>query len=56
MRVESRADERYVEVKLAAIIAKREREMVMQAINREFSLPGCPVGSGNAGIPKPLDG
>jgi len=54
VRVESRADERYVEVKLAAIIAKREREMVMQAINKAFSLPGCPVGSGNAEDPQTI--
>jgi len=53
-KVESKADEKYLEAKLASIIAKREREMVMKAINVRFSLPNCPVGSGNAGDPLTL--
>jgi ribonuclease HII len=52
VRVESKADEKYVEVKLASIVAKRERVKVMEAINRSFSLPNTPVGSGNAGDPE----
>lgn len=52
--VENKADERYLESRLASVIAKREREKVMEVIGSSFSLPGAPVGSGNAGDPETL--
>jgi ribonuclease HII len=51
VRVESRADEKYVEVRTAAVIAKWRQQLNMSKINEKFSLPGAPVGSGNAGDP-----
>ena len=47
--VETKADEKYLECRLASIIAKWEREKVMEAISKKFSLPKYPIGSGNAG-------
>lgn len=49
VREESKADDKYDECRLASVISKRERMLVMQAINRGYSLPDFPVGSGNAG-------
>jgi ribonuclease HII len=51
VRVESRADEKYVEVRVAAVIAKWRQQLNMNKINEKFSLPDAPVGSGNAGDP-----
>lgn len=52
--VEHKADENYQESRLASVIAKREREKVMEAITISYSLPDIPVGSGNAGDPATL--
>jgi len=51
VKVVHQADQTYLEAKAASVIAKREREKVMEAIARseEFKLEGCNVGSGNAG-------
>lgn len=49
--VESKADEKHLECRLASLISKWERERIMKAINKEFSLDRIPVGSGNAGDP-----
>ena len=51
------ADSSYLEVRLASVVAKREREKVMEAINNsaEFKLEGCSIGSGNAGDPETLN-
>jgi len=54
IRVESKADDNYVECKLASVIAKRERAKVAEAISKQFSLPNFPIGSGNAGDEKTL--
>lgn len=50
------ADSSYLETKLASVVAKREREKVMEAINNsaEFKLEVCSIGSGNAGDPETL--
>ncbi len=49
--VESGADDRYLETRVASVLARREREKVLQAINRkpDFAVDGLRVGSGNAG-------
>lgn len=52
VRIEARADENYVEVRAAAILAKWRREVAMKKIGEKFSFPGIPIGSGNAGDPK----
>lgn len=51
--VASSADENYLEAKVASVIAKRERERVIDQINqsKEFIVKGKKVGSGNAGDP-----
>jgi len=49
VRVEARADEHYSEVKVASVLSKWRRELAMKKIGEKFSLPGAPVGSGNAG-------
>jgi ribonuclease HII len=54
VKVESKADDNYVECKLASVIAKRERTKVMEAIDKQFSIPSFPIGSGNAGDEKTL--
>ncbi len=51
VRVEARADERYVEVRAAAVVSKWRRELTMKRINERFSFQDAPVGSGNAGDP-----
>ena len=49
--VEASADDRYLEARVASVLAKREREKVLEAVNRkpEFRVDGLSVGSGNAG-------
>lgn len=49
--IASGADARFLEAKLASVVAKRERERAIQAINRseEFQIDGTKVGSGNIG-------
>ena len=54
IKVESKADEKYVEARLASVIAKREKEKVMEAIDKAYKINGCSVGSGNAGDPRTL--
>lgn len=48
IRVEEKADDRFLEAKLASILAKRERERIMRSINERFTINGISVGSGNA--------
>jgi ribonuclease HII len=45
------ADEHYLEARVASLIAKREREKIIEAIGKdeEFKIEGCNIGSGNAG-------
>jgi len=54
VRVESKADEHYVEVRAAAATAKWRQQMNMRKLNEKFSLPDAPIGSGNAGDPVTL--
>jgi ribonuclease HII len=51
VKVIQQADESYLETKVASLIAKREREKIIEAIgrNEEFKIEGCSIGSGNAG-------
>lgn len=49
IKVEIKADEKYTEARLASVIAKREKEKVMEVINKSYTINGCSVGSGNAG-------
>jgi len=51
VQVTHQADETYLEAKVASVIAKREREKVIEAVAKstEFKLEGCNIGSGNAG-------
>ena len=51
VRIEARADEKYVEVKAASVFSKWRRELAMKKIGEKFSMPGIPLGSGNAGDP-----
>jgi ribonuclease HII len=51
VRVEARADEKYVEVKTASVLSKWRRELAMKKIGEKFSIPGALLGSGNAGDP-----
>ena len=46
--IEEKADDRYLEAKLASILAKREREKLMKGINKNFRLDDLTVGSGSA--------
>lgn len=52
--VTKNSEDEYLEVKIASLISKRQREAVMKAINEnpEFQIDGLSVGSGNAGDPK----
>jgi ribonuclease HII len=43
-----KADDKYIEAKLASILAKRERERIMNGINSRFRINGISPGSGNA--------
>jgi ribonuclease HII len=47
---EHRADDRHIEVRVASVIAKRERERLLEAVNSkpEFHVDGLSVGSGSA--------
>lgn len=45
--IEAQADDKYLEAKLASILAKREREKIMKGINEHFKIEGLEVGSGN---------
>lgn len=51
VHVVHQADESYLEAKVASLIAKREREKIIDAIGKseEFKVNGCNIGSGNAG-------
>jgi len=52
--VTTNSEDKYLEAKVASLISKRQREMVIKAINEnpEFQVNGRSVGSGNAGDPK----
>jgi len=54
--VTSKADENYIEARLASVIAKRTQTVVLEAIRRDpdFAVDGLSVGSGNAGDAKTL--
>ena len=45
--VTSRADDRFLEAKLAAALAKAERGRIMAGINAEFQISGLSIGSGS---------
>lgn len=51
-----RADDRYLECRVASLVAKREQQRTLEAIRRDkqFQLEGHPLGSGNAGDAKTL--
>ncbi len=53
----TKADNTYLEVKVASIIAKREQQRVIKAISEdpEFQLSGLSIGSGNAGDSKTIE-
>jgi ribonuclease HIII len=53
----SGADDKYLETRVASLIAKREQQKALSAVskNGEFSLPGQFLGSGNAGDPKTVE-
>lgn len=48
---ESGADERFLEARIASVLAKREREKVLEALRKtsEYKIEGHTVGTGNAG-------
>lgn len=52
----TKADDRYLECRLAALVAKGEQQRALEAIRRDprYRIPGCELGSGNAGDPKTL--
>ena len=47
--VATNADNNYLESRVASLIAKREREEVIEAIDKKFRINGKSIGSGNAG-------
>jgi ribonuclease HII len=51
VKIVHQADEHYLEARVASLIAKREREKIIEAIGKdeEFKIEGCNIGSGNAG-------
>jgi ribonuclease HII len=51
VKIIHQADEYYLEARVASLIAKREREKIIEVIGRdeEFRIEGCNIGSGNAG-------
>jgi len=55
--VTSRADESYLEAKVASLVSKRTREAVIKAINAnsEFRIDSLSVGTGNAGDARTLE-
>lgn len=54
--VEAGADDRYLEARVASVLAKRAREKVLEAVNRKpgFQVDGLSVGSGSASNPATL--
>lgn len=52
----TRADDRYLECRLASLVAKREQQSALDAIRRDkrFQMEGQELGSGNPGDPKTL--
>lgn len=52
----SKADDIYLESRVASLIAKREQQKVIEAIakNPEFQITGTMIGSGNAGDPETI--
>jgi ribonuclease H len=52
----TKADDRYLECRLASLVAKREQQRALDAIRRDkrYALEGHELGSGNAGDPKTL--
>ena len=48
--ITQKADEKYLETKAASLIAKREREKMMETIrnSQDYKLKSCSIGSGNA--------
>ena len=50
----TRADDRYLECRLASLVAKREQQQALDAIRRDkrYALEGQELGSGNPGDPK----
>lgn len=55
VRVEAKSDEKYVEARVASVLAKWRRQQAMRGVATLFSLPDTPVGSGNAGDSVTLD-
>lgn len=51
-----KADDDYLEAKVASLVSKRYREVVLKAINNneQFKINGQSIGSGNAGNPQTL--
>jgi len=47
IKIETKADDKFLETKLASIIAKRQREKSMKGINERFRIEGKIPGSGN---------
>lgn len=54
--ITTKADDKYLESRVASLISKREQQKIMNAINNnpEFQLPNEDIGSGNAGNPKTI--
>ncbi len=52
--VTTNSEDKYLEAKIASLISKWQREVIIKAINEnpEFQIDGLSVGSGNAGDPK----
>lgn len=53
----TKADNIYLEARVASIISKREQQRLIDAISRnpEYEIPGKPIGSGNAGDKKTIE-
>ncbi|NIP61719.1 MAG: hypothetical protein GWN01_13575 [Nitrosopumilaceae archaeon] len=47
VEIAEKADEKYLEAKLASVLAKREREKMMRGINERFKIDGIVPGTGN---------
>jgi len=52
IKIQQKADDKFLEAKLASILAKREREKMMSGINQRFKIDGVPPGSGNLSDPE----
>ena len=52
VKVESKADEKYVEVRAASVISKWRQQLNLSKIGERYALPNTPLGSGNAGDPE----